>query len=190
VPETGKKPTHLLDREVSAEYLLEASVHVAAEKKVAQAGTRSVVIFRIASEWLALPADIFQEASDEHIVRTLPHRRGGVLRGLVSVRGELLICVAFGTLLGVADSPQLSRESLKASRRLLVCNEKGGKFAFQVNEIYGTHRYHPSSVRAVPSTLEKSEAARYINGILPWKETTAGLLDPELLLYTLNRNLA
>jgi chemotaxis-related protein WspD len=190
VSETRQNPTHLLDREVSAEYLRESSAHVAAEKKIAQAGTRSVVIFRIASEWLALPADIFQEASDEHTIRTLPHRKGGVLRGLVSVRGELLICVAFGILLGVADNPELGREGLKASRRLLVCNEKGGRFAFQVNEIYGTHRYHPSSLRAVPATLAKTETARYITGILPWKQTTVGLLDPELLLYTLNRNLA
>src|SRR5438445_8021579 len=61
----------------------------------------SAVIFRIHSEWLALPTEAFQEVAERRRIHSLPHRRNGVVLGLVNIRGELLICVDLGRVLGI-----------------------------------------------------------------------------------------
>jgi chemotaxis-related protein WspD len=91
----------LLDREVPEDSLREQTAHVALRERAIDRGTKSIVIFRIGVEWLGLPTDVFQEVAEECTVHTLPHRRGGMVAGLVNVRGELLLCVALETLLGL-----------------------------------------------------------------------------------------
>src|SRR3984957_2910914 len=111
------------DRETPEDYLLEWTAQVAAEKKVIEAGTKSVVIFKIATEWLALPTEVFQEVVDQFVVRTLPHQRGGILSGLVNVRGELLLCVALRVLLGLEKVGYVQQRDTRTSQgRLLICN--------------------------------------------------------------------
>jgi hypothetical protein len=41
-----------------------------------------VVIFRLGTEWLALPTGMFQEVGEQCTIRTLPQGRGGTLSGL------------------------------------------------------------------------------------------------------------
>src|SRR6185503_5608888 len=93
----------LLDRPVIADYRREWSEHYAAEKKLTAPAKTSVVIFRIISEWLALPTHAFQEVAERRVMHTLPHRRRDLVLGLVNVRGELLICVSLGQWLGLAE---------------------------------------------------------------------------------------
>ena len=178
------------DRETPEDYLSEWTAQVAAEKKVIEAGTKSVVIFSIATEWLALPTEVFQEVVDQYVVRTLPHRRGGILSGLVNVRGQLLICVELGTILGLEKVAGARRTEKQISRgRLLICNRKGDRLAFRADEVYGVHRYHPRHLRDVPATLARA-AGVYTLGILPWNDRTVGCLDDELLFYAMNKGLA
>jgi len=183
--------TQLLNRDVPEDYLREWTADVAAEKNVIEPGTKCVVVFRIGMECLALPVDVFQEVAEQCKVHALPHRRGGVLSGLVSVRGELLLCVALEVLLGlekVAEVPGTRKRSSLA--RLLVCNRKGGRLVFPVSEVYGLHRYHPRDLRDVPATLAKAAAGTYAIGMATWKDRMVGCLDHELLFYALNKGLA
>jgi chemotaxis-related protein WspD len=175
--------SRLLDREVAEDYLREWSAHVAAEHKVVQAGTKSAVIFRIGAEWLALPTDMVQEVSEPCRIRTLPHHRSGILLGLVSVRGVLLLCVSLEAILG-AEKASESR----TMQRLLVCNPIGGRLAFPVSEIHSVYHYHPEDLRPPPATLAKA-AGIYITGVLPWRDRTVGCLDGELLFYALDKGL-
>jgi chemotaxis-related protein WspD len=180
----------LFDRLVPEDYLREWTTHVAARKKVAEAGTKSLVIFRFATEWLALPTDTLQEVVDRCVVRTVPHHRGGILSGLANVRGELLLCVSLGILLGLEKADRVHRTEKRTSDgRLLICNRKGDRVAFRVDEVHGLHRYHPRELRDVPATLSKAAGA-YIVGLLPWRDRTVGCLDEELLFYALNKGLA
>src|SRR5258707_976653 len=113
----------LLDRPISAGYRREHAEHYAQQKRITQATRLSVVIFRLANEWLALPTTVVQEVSppckipqtdsrttdgisksERRPMHSLPHRRGGVAPGLVNVRGELLVCVSAARLLGVPSS--------------------------------------------------------------------------------------
>jgi len=181
----------LSDREMPDDYLREWTARVAAPRLAAEIGIKSVVVFKIASEWLALPTDVLQEVIDQCVVRTLPHQSRGILTGLVNVRGELLLCVSLGALLGldrVAETPQ--REQRVAQGRLLICDHQGDRLAFRADEVFGVLRYHPGDLREVPATLAKSPESRYVAGILPWNDKTVGCLDDELLFYALHKGLA
>jgi len=180
----------LFDRLVPDDYLREWTAHVASKKKVTEDGTKSVVIFRFATEWLALPTGILQEVVDRCVVRTIPHHRGGILSGLANVRGELLLCVSLGILLGLERATQIDQTEKRTShRRLLICNREGDRVAFRVDEVHGMQRYHPGDLRDAPATLSKAAGA-YIVGLLPWRDRTVGCLDDELLFYALNKGLA
>jgi chemotaxis-related protein WspD len=177
----------LLDREMPEGYIEERTEIVSAEKETAEAGTKSTVIFRIGLEWLALSTKIFQEVTELSGVHKFPHHSDGVLKGLVNVRGELLLCVALDVLLGV---PAESRPKDQTTMgRLLVCNREGNRLAFFVSEVHGVHHFHPRELKDVPATLTKA-AATYTVGVLHWKTMTVGYLDDELLFYALNKGLA
>ena len=117
----------------------------------------------------------------------LPHHRGGILSGVVNVRGELLLCVSLEALLGLETAAAAKKGS--SLGRLLICNPRGGRLAFPVSEVHGVHRYRPGDLRDAPATLAKA-AGIYITGVLPWKDKTVGCLDDELLFYALNKGLA
>ena len=57
-PVHGAGALHLLNRAPPADYLRESTERVAAQKQTVEPGTKSVVIFRIGLEWLALPTSV------------------------------------------------------------------------------------------------------------------------------------
>src|SRR6187402_2475101 len=69
----------LLDTEVTVDYLAEGARHYAQAKAELRVGEKSAVIFRVAGEWLALPAGIFQEIAPVKPVHSLPHRRDALV---------------------------------------------------------------------------------------------------------------
>src|SRR3954468_13811615 len=91
----------LLDRPLPPNYRRDWTDHFARKKRTAAPAKISAVLFRIESEWLALPTQAFQEVAERRMIHSLPHRRAGLVLGLVNVRGELLICVSFSRLLGI-----------------------------------------------------------------------------------------
>jgi len=187
--QTGKPPLSqqqgaarkLLDRDPPPSYLSEWTAHVAAEKTSVPQGTKSVVIFRIEMEFLALSTDLLQEIIDHYTIRTLPGCASRCVRGLINVRGELLLCIALEGVLGMeragAGSP---------TDRLLISPRPirgSGKRSF------GVYRYHPSELRLSPATLRKAEAGSYTIGILPWQGKSVACLDETLLLYAIDKGL-
>jgi chemotaxis-related protein WspD len=184
---SGEQPqdrvVNLLDREAPPGYSTEWTAHVAAEKKGVEPGIKSVVIFRIDKEWLALSTDMFQEVIDQYTIRTLPDHRGGIVKGLINVRGELLLCIALEVVLGMENT-----EVRTPKDRLLIFGR--GRFAVQVSEVFGVHRYHPNELRLTPATLRNASSGSYTLGILRWQGNAVACLDEALLLYALNKGLA
>lgn len=180
----------LLDRDMPQDYMAERTAIVSAQSHRVEPGTQSTVIFRLGAELLSLPTHIFQEVAERRMVHKLPHHRGGIVRGLVNVRGELLLCVALDILLGMDKSPYGSDlPDQNSKEQLVVCNRKGDKITFFVSEVHGLQRFHPRDLKEVPATLAKATAT-YTVGILHWGGRTVGCLDDELLYYTLNKGFA
>jgi chemotaxis-related protein WspD len=95
----------LLDRPVTEERRREWTGYYGQERQLTTPARISLVIFRLGGEWLALPTLAFQEVAERRRLHSLPHRRGGVVLGLVNVRGELLVCASLDRVLGLASPP-------------------------------------------------------------------------------------
>lgn len=177
----------LLDRGLPPGYAAECTDHFALPPQRGRSDTQAILVFRIGGEWLSLPSSVCSEVVDMRPIHTLPHRQSTVLRGLVNVRGELLVCVSLGNLLGV-DSEQKNRRR-GAYRRLVVIHGEGGRLVFPADEVHGILRFHPDELREVPATVAHATTT-YTTAVLPWEDRNIGCLDDQLLLYTLNRSLA
>jgi chemotaxis-related protein WspD len=178
----------MLNRPLPADYRQERTEYFAVTRKSATGSRTSLVIFRVGLEWLGLPTQVLQEVVEHSPVHSVPHRRHGVLLGLVNVRGELLPCVSVGRLLGL--DPGASAEQLRTFYdRLLVIVWEGKRLLFTVDEVYGIHRFQSEDLTQPPTTLAKA-ALTFTQGIFPWQEKMVGLLEPELLFSTLNRSLS
>ncbi len=180
--ETTGHALRLLDREAPSGYLAEWTAHVAAETKEAQKGTKSAIIFRLDKEWLALSADLMQEVADQFTVRSLPGVRSSIVRGLVNIRGELLLCIALEVVLGMG-SP---RPRVSSDRLLIFARER---FAVPVSEIVGLHRYHTSELRPAPAVVRRRPPVPSPPVCCLGGEKTVACLDETLLLYALNKGL-
>jgi chemotaxis-related protein WspD len=180
----------LLDREAPPDYLAECTRHMAQAPKAGPADVDSAVVFRIGAEWLALPTPVFLEVAALPAIHSLPGRRGGIVQGVANVRGELLVCVLLGSMLGLTHAAETGHARQRAAlRRLVVIGLDGQRLGFAVDEMHGIARFDPGTLKEVPATVARATAP-YARAILPWHAHTVGLLDEQLLFYTLHRSLA
>jgi chemotaxis-related protein WspD len=150
---------------------------------------RSVVVFRVASEWLALPTSVVVEVANLLPIHSLPHRTNGVVLGLASVRGELLVCVSLRQVVGAEPlAPGTGERGASGYRRLLVIRRDAIRVVCPVDEVHGIHYFHPRELKAVPATVAKATVT-YSTALLPWQGHSVGTLDDQLLFYTLKRSL-
>lgn len=190
-PVYSSAASRMLDRERSAVAVDDATRLFAAEKTRDQQADQSAFLFRVGGEWLALPTAALDEVADLRAIHSLPHRRSGVVLGLVNVRGELLVCVSLAQLLGIEPvvEGQASRTQRIVHRRLLVIRDENGRLAFPADEVHGAQRFDEHELKPVPATVAKASAC-YTRAMLAWREHAVGLLDDQLLFHSLNRSLA
>ncbi len=174
----------LLDCQAPEGYLSDWTGFLAKEKEEHAEGKASAVIFRLGPEWLALRTQRFREISPVKAIHRLPHRKNGILLGMVNVRGEILLCVSLKSVLGIEDETGAAPESSRAYRRMAVVEKEKDQWVVPVDEIHGVQRFDDSALRKLPVTVAKS-AVRFTCGMLPWQEKSVGLLDEELLFYSL-----
>jgi chemotaxis-related protein WspD len=189
-PVYAAEAADLLDRELPAGHLAEWTRHVAQEKTAAEHDSQSVMVFRIGAEWLALPTNVFKEIVGVRHIHSLPHRRNGMVLGLVNIRGELLVCVSLRQILRLDETVDSKKEKQRAADpRLLVMQHEGARAACPVDEIFGVQRFFPRDLMAVPATFARATTT-HTKAVLSWQRKSVGLLDEQLLFHTLNRGLA
>jgi hypothetical protein len=124
-------PTHsaaasaLLRRELPVGYRADWAGHFARRQEVEDPGTESAMIFRVGTEWLALPALVFEEVAELGAIHSLPHRRSGLVLGLTNVRGELLICFSLTKLLVLVGQ----KKAVAIAVRNVSGRRRGSKFS-------------------------------------------------------------
>ena len=188
-PTYSAAAANVLDRKIDQDYLTQWARHFRAERAATTEQNDSVVIFRIGAEWLALPAAVFHEVCDLRAIHSLPHRRNGTILGIANVRGALLVCVSLHALLGIDKAPSPAGQKRLVHERLLVASREGERLVFPVDEVHGIHRFHPNQLAEAPATVSKSTAT-YTRGMLAWQDKSVGVLDDQLLFYSLNKSLA
>lgn len=180
----------LLDTDLPADHLARWTSHVAQAKPLVEIDRQAVVVFRIGDEWLALPSMLFKEITNLGAIHAVPHRRNGVVLGLANIRGELLACVSLHAMLSLQAAKEGKRDKHHAAGgRFMVIQREGNRVVCPVDEVYGIQRFHRRQQMPVPATLAKATAT-YTLALLPWQQKSVGLLDDQLLFYTINRSLA
>jgi chemotaxis-related protein WspD len=178
----------LLERNLPTGYRRDWTEYFSRDRKPVAPGKMSAVVFRIGAEWLALATRTFQEVAERRTIRPLPHRQQKIVLGLVNVRGELLVCVSIGRLLGIENGGQPGHSQTMCDR-LVVVEWQGNRFAFPVDEIQGIHRYNPEDLKEAPATVAKAGSS-FTRGVLTPPGRSIGCLDEELLFSILNRSLS
>ncbi|MBX9403527.1 chemotaxis protein CheW [Lysobacter sp. BMK333-48F3] len=198
----GSAVARLLERAPQAQDLCEATAEAAARHAGQAVLSGSAFLFRLGGEWLGLDSAVVDEVIEPRSVHSLPHRRDGLVRGLVNVRGRLTVCVALESLFQL----DAARAQAPARRRLVVLAQHDQRLAFEADEVHGSHRYDPAECLPVPSTVAHS-TSRFSTGVLQWSvphrdggahaaaaaagpvSRSVGLLDAELILSSINRRL-
>jgi chemotaxis-related protein WspD len=178
----------LLDRPMPPERGTDQTRHFEAPRTEEQRETQSVVIFRIGPEWFALPTSVIAEVAEHRVVHSVPHRRAGIVLGVVNVRGELLVCASLGRLLGLQGGGDAAPATThKADGRLLVLRREGVRVVLPADEVSGVQRFHSNDLKDVPATVSKGATA-HSRAVLSWSGHVVGLLDEHLLFRTLQRS--
>jgi chemotaxis-related protein WspD len=164
----------------------------------------SVLIFRLAQEWLAFRTATVAEVTLPRPVHRIPHRTDETLIGLVNLRGQLLLCVSLHGLLGVsrAQSPpapagphapagEAGRGDPAAppGARLVVLRDRDRSetWVFPAEEVLGVHRLPRTQVLGVSSSLANPEVS-FSQAILRWQDRNVSFLD-ELRVFASLRSI-
>ncbi|KFN48570.1 chemotaxis protein CheW [Arenimonas composti] len=140
----------------------------------AGAGRATALVFRIGRQWLGLPPALVGEVGADPPVRRLAHRTAGRIEGVVNVRGELRLCIAFGELLGLGRRTESGRGT-----RLVLIEDAGGPLAFRCDEVRGLVGYPPERETPPPDTL-RAPLDECVRALLPEDDGVAvALLDGE-----------
>jgi len=187
-PTYSQAAADLLDRDIPDDYLDARTRHFAEEVETVARGAKSVVIFRIENEWLALATALLMEICDLRPIHSLPHQRNPAVLGIVNVRGELLVCISLNALLSTAKTAAPAGQDRLARTRLLVASRNGERLVFPVDEVHGIHRFDPAHLGDAPATIARATST-YTRAMLQWQDKSVGVLDEELLFQSLKRTL-
>ena len=196
-PSYSAAAVRMLDSEVPAGFQDEWTAHYARPKTVVPTDTRSVTIFRVNAEWMAIEVESLIEVIERRPVHSLPHTRSPFLKGVVNVRGQLLLCVSLTKMLNLAERSEAEKMKHTTFERMLVIDSEGGRVVFPVSEVFGLWRFAASELRDVPATVSRADA-HFTKAVLPWRNirrasdnssfefVSVGLLDEKLLFQNIN----
>ncbi|MFV3403446.1 MULTISPECIES: chemotaxis protein CheW [Pseudomonas] len=144
---------------------------------------RSMLLFRLGDEWLALSTASLSEIAPLQPVHSLPHQRSRVLQGVANVRGALVPCLSLADLLGVAVEAQAPRSG-RSMPRMLILAAEGGPVVVPVDEIDGIHRLDPEHLE------QGRDTAHFTAAVLQWRSRSVRVLDEQHLLQAVKRSLS
>jgi chemotaxis-related protein WspD len=139
---------------------------------------QSVLIFRLADEWLAIHVQALVEVTLMKPIRRIPNR-GGIVIGMVNIRGELYLCANLAKILGVELNPLTTQ-----AQRMLVIRRHGERWVLPVDEVDQVHQISRQDVGRPPATVGRASSTLSF-GLFNWSERTVGLLDEDRIFEVL-----
>lgn len=155
--------------------MLEQTVEAVDDEEV------SVLVFRVATEWLALPTAALVEVATPRPIHPLPHRTGTPFLGIVNIRGQLRLACGMQALLALPwagpDRPETARLLLVARPDALA----SACWALAVDEVAVIHRVARAGLKPAPATV-RAAALQATEALFNWEGRRVGLLALERLL--------
>ncbi|MCU0702522.1 MAG: chemotaxis protein CheW [Fimbriiglobus sp.] len=167
-----------LDAPSPPDYLGEWTTRLAAPEHAGATDAQSVLVFRLGREWLALPVGVLVEVTRDRPPHRVPHR-GGLLAGVVNIRGELHLAARLDRLLGVAAS-----DTAATHPRMVVARRGSEVWVFAVDEVDQVFHIPAEAIATAPPTLARA-AARVTRGVFRSNGRAVGLLDDTRLFQAL-----
>jgi chemotaxis-related protein WspD len=140
----------------------------------------SILVFRLSDEWLALPVNVLVEVTPLRTIHRIPHR-GGLLSGLVNIRGELHICLRLDLLLGVARNEEIAPVE---NPRLIVIRRDSEGWVFAADEVDQVHRVPVQKLVPAAPTLARA-TSKMSKGVYHLNGNAIGLLDDAKLFHSI-----
>lgn len=174
-----------LDAPSPAGYLEEWTDRLAPAIELPSSDLLSVVILRLGDEWLALPVSILVEITPVRPLHRVPHR-GGLLAGIVNIRGELHLCVRLGDLLGLGPSSGHTEQAgadpsrRSSNGRFVVVRQGSEGWVFPVDQVDQVRRFPLNELRPTPATVSRA-LGRMTRGVFAWEDRQIGLIDESRL---------
>lgn len=144
---------------------------------------RSMLLFRLGEEWLALATACLAEVAPLQPVHSLPHQRSRVLQGVANVRGALVPCLSLVDLLGVERLPR-TEEGARVMPRMLILAAEGGAVVLPVDEVDGIHGLDPARLEV------EQQAGPFTAAVLQWRGRSVRVLDERQILSAVTRSLS
>ena len=178
----------LLNRESPDGYGDDWADILASEKMSKSKNLQSAVLFRLGGEWMSLPVSIINEITLLRNIYDIPHNRNKKIRGMVNIRGELIICMSLGNLLGVEKPDEDFIGNEHSINRLITIREDSGCIVFPVSEIDGIIYYEKDELTTAPDTIRNS-AKNLIKGMTLVNDKNVGCIDHSALISEILGNL-
>ncbi|MDX8381046.1 MAG: chemotaxis protein CheW [Ghiorsea sp.] len=179
----------LLDRKLPNDHIQTWTKILSAPAEDLLSGKKSLFVFRIGKEWLALPTSMLVEVLEHRDIHFIPHRSNQTLLGLINVQGEMQLCFSAAKRLGIDKSKsEQNKIHQKVTSRILLVSQEGEELAFLSDEVYGVQLYHEKEVQPLPVTIS-SEKDSLSKGLLVWEQGHVAVLDGSLLFNALMESL-
>lgn len=159
------------------------------ETEEAQGAQRSLLIFRLGEQWLAIATRCLAEVMPVSPIHVLPHRNSRGLLGVTNVRGTLVACLSLAELLGLETQQDARRGERRVIPRMLILQSDSGPLVTPVDEVSGIQRIPVARISSAKHG-DKRTISRFTAGVLQWQEQSITLLDDEQLLQTMIGSLA
>ena len=173
------------DRRAPEGYLAEWSELLGRPADKESVDDAALLVFRLGDEWLALSLSVVAEVTALRPVHRVPHRTNRVFSGLVSLRGQLQLCVSLHGLLDVAPADPIDDPS--ANPRLVVIRKDSETWAFPAEEVTGVQRVARDRLQKVPSTLA-NPAGSFCRAVFAWGDgRSVDVLDEPRVFESLRR---
>ncbi|MFH6600537.1 chemotaxis protein CheW [Ectopseudomonas khazarica] len=149
---------------------------------------RSLLIFRLGEQWLAIATRCLAEVMPVSPIHSLPHRKSTGLQGVTNVRGTLVACLSLSELLDL-ETDDGRQSGQRVIPRMLILESGSGPLVVPVDEVSGIQKIPLARISNAKQD-DKRTISRFTAGVLQWRGQSITLLNDEQLLQNMIGSLA
>ncbi|QFT23995.1 CheW-like domain protein [Pseudomonas sp. THAF187a] len=149
---------------------------------------RSLLIFRLGEQWLAIATRCLAEVMPVSPIHSLPHRKSAGLLGVTNVRGTLVACLSLSELLDL-ETDDSRQDGQRVIPRMLILESGSGPLVVPVDEVSGIQKIPLARISNAKQD-DKRTISRFTAGVLQWRGQSITLLNDEQLLQNMIGSLA
>jgi len=187
-PDFIDRARSFFDRPASSEYIHEWNDRLSSVITDEQKQTESHLVFRLGSEWFAIPVTVVREVAVDSPVHSIPLRSGPIFLGLINIRGELHLCASLHNMLKLEET-RGGPEAHGKQRHVVIIERQEKSWAFKADEIKGIIRCDRTMEKNSPVNVG-SESAACTSSVIQVGDLTVARLNESLVFSNLERSVS